>query len=166
MVASQAGDAVAHRLLLGALAVRLRAYFRRRIGANAADAEDLVQETLLSVHHRRDSYRPNLPLLAWVHAIARYRLIDHYRRQGRRREIRLEDAAEITAFDIALDDRLDADRMLSALSPRDERLVRATRIEGRSVAEAAMDQGVTEGAAKVAIHRAMRRLEALFGGSR
>lgn len=166
MVASQAGDAAAHRLLLDALAVRLRAYFQRRIGADTADAEDLVQETLFSVHRRRDSYWPDLPFLAWVHAIARYRLIDHYRRQGRRREIPLEDAAEFAAVDVALDDRLDADRMLSALSPRDERLVKATRIEGRSVAEAAMDQGVTEGAAKVAIHRAVRRLEALFGGSR
>lgn len=165
MVASQAGDAAAHRMLLAALAPRLRAYFRRRLPSGAADLEDLVQETLISIHRRRDSYRPDLPLLAWVHGIARYRLIDHYRRTGRRRETPLETADHPDeGFGDAVDSRIDAERILAGLPDRDEALVRLTRIEGRSMAEAAADQGLSEGAAKVAIHRALRRLEILFGG--
>lgn len=165
MVASQAGDAGAHRRLLAALAPRLRAYFRRRLPSGVADVEDLVQETLISIHRRRDSYRPDLPLLAWVHGIARYRLIDHYRRIGRRREAPLaaSDHAE-EGFGEAVESRIDADRILATLPVRDEVLVRLTRIEGRSMAEAAASQGLSEGAAKVAIHRALRRLESLFGG--
>jgi RNA polymerase sigma-70 factor (ECF subfamily) len=165
MIASQAGDAGAHRMLLAALAPRLRAYFQRRLGSGAADAEDLVQETLISIHRRRDSFRPDLPLLAWVHGIARYRLIDHFRRTGRRREVPLEDAGPLgQVFTAAMDSRLDTDRMLAALPSRDQALLRSTRIEGRSVAEAAAGSGLSEGAAKVAIHRALRRLEVLFGG--
>lgn len=165
MVASQAGDASAHRTLLTALAPRLRAYFRRRLPSGVADVEDLVQETLISIHRRRDSYRPDLPLLAWVHGIARFRLIDHYRRIGRRRETPLAETDDHEqAFGDAVDSRIDADRILAGLPNRDEALVRLTRIEGRSVAEAAAAQGLSEGAAKVAIHRALRRLESLFGG--
>ncbi len=165
MVASQTGDADAHRMLLGALAPRLRAYFRRRLTSGDADVEDLVQETLISIHRRRDSYRPDLPLLAWVHGIARYRLVDHYRRIGRRREMPLTAADDHEeAFGDAVDSRIDANRILAGLPDRDEALVRLTRIEGRSVAEAAAAQGLSEGAAKVAIHRALRRLEGLFGG--
>jgi RNA polymerase sigma-70 factor (ECF subfamily) len=54
MLRGLAGDAAAHAQLLGALARRLRAYFTRR-GAEA-DAEDLVQGTLLAIHLKRDLY--------------------------------------------------------------------------------------------------------------
>ena len=47
---------------------------------NAADAEDLVQETLIAMHSRRATYEPSQPLTAWVYGIARYKLIDEYRR--------------------------------------------------------------------------------------
>jgi len=50
MMASLAGDAKAYRLLLGAIGEALRLYFRRRLGA---DAEDLVQDTLMALHTRR-----------------------------------------------------------------------------------------------------------------
>ena len=54
MIASLSGDSVAYRGLLEELAVHLRGYFRKRLAASfAADAEDLVQETLLALHARR-----------------------------------------------------------------------------------------------------------------
>lgn len=50
------GDAAAHTRLLGELAPLLRAYFARRMGGDHADGEDLVQETLIAIHTRRESY--------------------------------------------------------------------------------------------------------------
>ncbi len=50
MLAGLSGDAEAHRQLLAAAASRLRSYFGRRIGSDAADVEDLVQETLIAIH--------------------------------------------------------------------------------------------------------------------
>ena len=71
-----AGDDAAHRAFLTEAAGLLRAYFRNRLRGQAEDAEDLVQETLVALHTRRDTYDPNYPLTAWMYAIARYRLID------------------------------------------------------------------------------------------
>ena len=51
---SLAGDQIAYRELLGDLTKRLRFYFGRRLGRDfAADAEDLVQDTLMAIHARR-----------------------------------------------------------------------------------------------------------------
>jgi RNA polymerase sigma-70 factor (ECF subfamily) len=72
------GDLAAHKILLARLSVYLRAYFRgqlARIGRGPADAEDLLQETLIALHTRRHTYDRSQPLTPWVYAIARYRLV-------------------------------------------------------------------------------------------
>ena len=70
------GDAAAYHQFLKALSAHLRAFFRKRLFQRPDEVEDLVQETLLAVHNQRQTYRSNQPLTAWVHAIARYKLID------------------------------------------------------------------------------------------
>src|SRR5450756_2355467 len=83
MTASLGGDAVAHRNLLNRLSCHLRAYYQgrfARIGRSATEAEDLVQEALMAIHTRRHTYDPAELLTPWVHAIARYKLIDYLRR--------------------------------------------------------------------------------------
>src|SRR5438309_1245777 len=83
MVAGLGGDAAAHRSLLERLSRHLRGYYKgrlARIGRGATEAEDLVQEALLAIHTQRHTYDPAEPLTPWVHAIARYKLIDHLRR--------------------------------------------------------------------------------------
>src|SRR5260370_10133293 len=77
------GDATAHKAPLTRLSANLRAYFKThlaRIGKGPADAEDLVQETLIALHTRRHTYDRSKPLTPWVYAIARYRLVDFLRR--------------------------------------------------------------------------------------
>src|SRR3546814_12918746 len=71
MVAGLAGNAEAYHQLLEAVAQRLRVYFTRRAGADCADLEDLVQETLIAIHRKRASYDRTLPFTAWLHAIGR-----------------------------------------------------------------------------------------------
>src|SRR5437588_11598701 len=83
MLASLDGDAASHRALLNWLSRRLRAYYKgklTRIGRGVAEAEDLVQETVLAIHLKRHTYDPAEPLTPWVHAVARYKLIDFLRR--------------------------------------------------------------------------------------
>src|SRR5258705_6290469 len=68
-----------HLALLDRLSRRLRAYYKgklARIGRGAAEAEDLVQEAILAIHLKRHIYAPAEPLTPWVHAIARYQLIE------------------------------------------------------------------------------------------
>ena len=95
MVAALAGNGNAHHALLSRLAVKLRTFFGRRLGRNAADVEDLVQEVLIAVHTRRDTYDPTRPLTSWVYAIAHYKLTDCLRRNSRRESIPLDDTLEL-----------------------------------------------------------------------
>ena len=166
MRASLAGDAAAYRLLLNDLRRRLLAYLVRRLGAGAAEAEDLVQDILIAIHTKRATYDPDLPLTAWVYAIARHKLIDHYRRIGRRIVIPLEDAGALVAQDAsaAAEARIDIDRALASLSPRTRDLIAAVKLREVSTADAAAQMKMTPSAVKVAVHRGLRRLTARMSG--
>lgn len=160
------GDARAYSSLLAELSRSLRAYYARRLSGAPEDAEDLVQDTLIAMHRRRDSYDPAQPLTAWVYAIARYRLIDHYRRKKVRNAVPLEDAEALFAADdiepaMA---RRDVSRLLGQLPPARAALIRATKIEGLSNAEAGERVGLSEGAVKVNVHRGLKALAAKMGG--
>ena len=158
MVAALAGDATAYRRLLAALTGHLRAYYMRRVGF--ATAEELVQETLIAIHSRRATYDPGQPLTAWVYGIARYKLIDEFRRERRRASVPLEDAGELFAADEseALAARRDVEKLLSKLPEAKQRLVRAVKLEGASIAEVAARTGMSETAVKVGVHRAVKSL--------
>jgi RNA polymerase sigma-70 factor (ECF subfamily) len=158
MIAAQAGDAAAQARLLSLLAGRLRAYYARRLGS--ADVEDLVQEALLAIHLKRATYDPRFEFTPWAYAIARYKLIDHFRRTGSRRAIPLEDAGELLAADNPEEGavRRDVSRLLAKLPKRAQALMRDVKLEGYSMEEAADRAGMSVGAAKVGVHRAMKRL--------
>ena len=84
LVRGLAGDAAAYHAFLKELSGFLRAYLRRRLARIPDDVEDLVQETLLAVHNQRHTYDAAQPVTAWVHAIARYKMIDLLRRRAGR----------------------------------------------------------------------------------
>lgn len=165
---AQAGDEAAYRRALGLAAARLRGYFGRRLREQGHDVEDLVQETLLALHLRRGTYDDSLPVTAWLHGIARHKLVDHWRRQGRS-DVAAEPLDELPE---ALHPAVEAD----ASSPRDlagllARLPAAqrdaivdTRLEGLSVAESARRRGASESAIKVQVHRGLQRLARLVRG--
>src|SRR3989304_365970 len=119
MSAGLAGDATAYRALLGRLSANLRAYYKgrlARIGRSATEAEDLTQEALMAIHTRRHTYDPASPLMPWVHAIARYKLIDHLRQtHASMKDLPIEDAEEIMAQDdlVGIESAYDLTRLLS-----------------------------------------------------
>ena len=160
MLRGLAGDATAHAQLLGALGGHLRAYFTRRLGPGAAETEDLVQETLLAIHLKRDSYDTRQPFSPWAYAIGRYKLLDHFRRSGVRRAVPLEDAGVLLAAETAEEGavRRDLETLMSDLPARQRALIQDVKLTGYSIDEAAKRQGFTPGAAKVAIHRSLQRL--------
>ena len=164
MLAALKGDAVSYRALLAQLAPHLRAFFQRRLG-NSADAEDLVQETLIAIHTKRATYDPALPFTAWLHAIARYKLIDHFRRSKVRRTLPLEEADAVFAEEDAeaATAKRDVEILLARLPKAKRDLVRQTKIEGLSTAEAAERTGLSESGVKVGVHRAMKALSAMIG---
>jgi RNA polymerase sigma-70 factor, ECF subfamily len=160
MLRGLAGDGAAHAALLGALAGRLRAYFIRRLGPASGDAEDLVQETLLAIHLKRDTYDVRAPLTPWAYAIARYKLIDHFRRVGVRRAVPLEDAGVLIAAEDTEEGavRRDLGKLLATLPERQRQLIQDVKLTGYSIEEAAQRAGMSTTAAKVSIHRSMKKL--------
>jgi RNA polymerase sigma-70 factor (ECF subfamily) len=165
MLAGLGGDQAAHGRLLAALAPRLRAYFARRIRQNAADVEDLVQDTLLAIHLKRGMYDPTQPLTPWVLAIARYKLIDAWRRAGSRPTEPLGEDDDLPGPDDheGAMARRDLDVLLDQLPPRQGALLRDVRIEGLSMAEAATRRGMSVAAVKVALHRSLKALQTRVG---
>lgn len=152
------GDAKAHAEMLGGIAKLLRAYFANRLGAWASQQEDLVQETLVSIHTRRTSYDVTRPILPWVYAIARYRLIDFFRAQKIRATVPLDDMNEPTVESgaQAADATRDVSRLLARLPEKQRRLITLIKLEGLSVDEAATRLGMSETAAKVSVHRGLK----------
>ena len=161
------GDRAAWRLLLSEFGGHLRAWFARQLFDSPADAEDLVQETLIAIHAKRATWDPKQSFTGWAWAIARHKLIDHLRKQGRRPTRPIEEA-EMLMADHTVEDgatRADLSRCLSALPPRQRRLIEDVRLRGLSVAEAAERHGYSLTAAKVSLHRSLKALTARFGGS-
>ena len=167
MLRSLDGDESAYRHLLHALRRLLIAYFGRRMGsASRGDVEDLVQEALLSLHTKRETYDRARPFTAWFFSIARYKLIDHYRGRGARQlsEVELDETLEAATSVDQVTARMDVERLLDELPERQRDLIRRVKIEGQSIAEAAKKSGQTELAARVGIHRTLKMLAAKLRG--
>jgi RNA polymerase sigma-70 factor (ECF subfamily) len=167
MVAGLDGDSAAYRTLLERLSRHLRAYYKgrlARIGRSAAEAEDLVQEALLAIHTQRHTYDRSALLTPWVHAIARYKLIDHLRRtKGSRADVPIDAAADIgtEADDHAgAESAFDLNRLLSGLPDKMRRAIQCVKLDGLSVAEAAGRCGTSESAVKINVHRGLKALAA------
>ena len=156
------GDAAAYRALLAALARHLRAFLRRRLQRWPDEVEDLVQECLLAIHNQRLSYDIGVPFTAWVHAIAKYKLIDWMRRHARRDALHdpLDDADSLLAAtdEDAGDARRDLATMLATLPDKQRRAIVLTKLDGLSVREAADALAMSEAAIKVSVHRGLKTL--------
>ncbi len=169
MLAGLDGDAAAHKAFLARLSLYLRAYFKgqlARIGKAPADAEDLLQETLIALHTRRHTYDRSQLLTPWVYAIARYRLVDYLRRaKASAGDVPVEEAPELSAGDDAsvVDSRLDLQKLMSQLAPKTRRAIQMVKLDGLSVSEAAARSGMSESAVKVSVHRGLRSLSLLVG---
>ena len=160
MALAQVGDASAYHSLLETSQRWLGRYFARRIAPAAID--DLVQETLVSVHRKRASYDPARPFLPWLAAIARYRWVDQLRRTYCADEVELDDVYSTDPEDEAVMAKISIGRLLAQLPSAQARAIELVRIDGLSVAEASAVSGQSISLVKVNIHRGLKRLSALI----
>jgi RNA polymerase sigma-70 factor, ECF subfamily len=162
-----AGDGRAYQAFLTALSGHLRAFLRRRLTGLPDEVEDLLQECLLALHNQRHTYDAAQPLTAWIHAIAKYKLIDLLRRRALREQLHepLDDALAIfSTSDIeAAEARHDLAVFLDQLPPQQRLPIVHMKLHGLSVAEAAAQTGMSESAIKVGVHRGLRALAMLRG---
>jgi RNA polymerase sigma-70 factor (ECF subfamily) len=164
MRAANRGDAVAYRQLLQAITPVLRGVVRARGGGLGPEGcEDVVQEVLLAIHLKRQTWREDAPLRPWLYAIARHKTADAFRARGHRIDLPIEDFADVLPAAEAPDPTLarDIEKVLGRLEPRAADLVRGLGQRGETVAETARRLQMSEGAVRVALHRALKAVARL-----
>ncbi len=172
MAGAQAGDAQAYRVLLRECVPLIRRTARQN-GIDANYLDDVVQDTLLTVHRARHAFDVARPFTPWLRAIVQRRGIDVRRRTGRQasRELHVP-----LAYDAHPDpgrgaeqhvaERGRADRMLAAvqqLSPRQREALEQLGLQERSLAEVSARTGRSACALKVNLHRALKSLRQMMG---
>lgn len=169
--AANKGDAPAYQRFLTLVTPALRRFVRRalaRANAAEAEAEDIVQEVLLVIHLKRQSWIDGAPVAPWLFTIARHKVIDFLRRRGRRVHVPLDDFAEVLPADTEEPSLLgsDIERHLESLTNVQRKVVRSIAISGASIAETAADLSMTPGAVRVALHRGLAALAAKFANQK
>jgi RNA polymerase sigma-70 factor (ECF subfamily) len=167
MRSARRGDDQAYRRLLVLVSVRLRTVVRRGLaaaGRGPADSEDIVQEALLAIHLKRETWDEQRPIEPWLRAIAQYKLADHLRRRGYRDHVNIDDWADSpqVAVEEAAPAAVDSRRLLASLPERQRRIVEQISLEGRSAADVGSRLGMSEGAVRVALHRALKALAVFY----
>jgi RNA polymerase sigma-70 factor, ECF subfamily len=170
------GDAGAFRELYALVAPRLLGYLLK-MARERALAEDLLQQTFLKVHRARGAYVRGADPLPWIYSIAHRTFIDETRKH-KRAVVRVGEAEELPEVPAGLtgesEDRRDEVRgdpelvaaaldALAGLPVAQREAVVLTKLDGKSVAEAAEIAGTTVGAMKVRAHRGYEALRKLLG---
>jgi len=167
MAAAQRGDARAYDDLLKSVVPFIRALLRRRIKSPPL-LEDVTQDVLLSVHRVRHTYNPARPFTPWLAAIVARRGVDALRRGGRisRLETQDEDAAATFADSEANnvlgshDAERELEELLAQLPDAQRQALQLLKVRELSLAEASKVTGLSIGALKVSVHRAIKSLRA------
>ena len=172
MARAQSGDRAAYRVLLTEIAPWLRRITWRAL-RDAAEAEDAMQDILLTIHAARGSFDAARPIKPWLLALAKARIADRQRRLHRRavRETSLE--VEIATHgetfsapatnQVSGIDRRSLRRALDRLPDGQRQAIGLLKLQEMSLQEASVASGQSVGALKVAVHRGLARLRQLMG---
>lgn len=172
MAAAQAGDRRAFERVLAESVVLIRRVAQRK-GVADGSVDDVVQETLITVHRVRHTFDPSRSYDAWLTAIATRRAMDALRSSYRRghREVHDEQAMDRQADwnDASVpSERLQAaghlHEAIAKLPPGQREAVEHLGLKEQSLAEAAAHTGRSAGALKVNLHRALKALRERMNG--
>ena len=173
MAAAQVGDRVAYERLLHDCIPFIKQVARGQ-GVRFDFLDDVVQETLLTVHQARHTYDPNRSFTAWLMTIARRRAIDGLRRAARTRTREIhEPLAYVNHSDSSghpeetifqNDETKVLNFALGKLSAGQREAVEHLALQSRSLAQTATVTGRSTGSLRLDWHRALRTLRAQFGG--
>ncbi|HTT04963.1 MAG TPA: sigma-70 family RNA polymerase sigma factor [Steroidobacteraceae bacterium] len=171
MRAAQSGERSSYERLLHEITPFVRNLARRHC-RHPHDLEEMVQETLLTVHRVRHTYDPGRPFSPWLAAITQRRAIDILRRRRRVSRHESADAATVETFAApGANQELEAVRsseevqsLLQQLPPRQREALEALKLRELTLAEASEASGQSVGALKVNTHRALKALRALMQG--
>ena len=165
MESAQRGDGPLYESLLAEVAMLVRAFLQLH-GVPSDRVEDLLQETLISIHKARHTYNSRKPFGPWMFAIAQHRLIDCWRQLARGSRHLRNYAEYISVSDSSRMSNELAQRvieLLAKLIPNQRIAIELLKFEGLSVKEAADRMSMSEAAFKVTTHRGYEQLRRRLG---
>jgi RNA polymerase sigma-70 factor (ECF subfamily) len=136
-----------------------------RAGLPAGDVEDMIQDVLLAIHTKRQTWDTSARLGPWVHAIVRHKVIDGFRRRGRRDEIPIDDVIEILPAETPSPEPAARDlveRYVQVLRGKQYEVVKAISLDHASIRQTAERLEMSEGAVRVTLHRGIAALARAF----
>ena len=138
-------------------------YVRRRW--SNIDVDEVVQDVCLAFWQHRDRFDVRRPLLPYLYAIARCRVMDGLRTRYRRRELGLSmaDGFSVAGGQLEVDNRLDIAALMALLKPAQRRAIEATRLSGLSTYEASHRLDQSPSLIKVNCHRGIRAMQRACG---
>lgn len=171
---AQNGDGAAYRRLLLGITPYLRA-IASRAHSNSSDAEDTVQDILMTLHSIRYTYDRDRPFKPWLAGIAQHRVPDRLRARGRlaTRELPLGPEHETFASpeenpDEAASEGRALREAMQEIPEGQRRALTMLKLNEMSLHEAAAASGMSVASLKVATHRGIKALRAIMlrGGKR
>jgi RNA polymerase sigma-70 factor, ECF subfamily len=159
---SQTGHKTEYREFLLLAQKMLLSFFKKRLSMtrSSGNAEDLAQETLSSIHQKLSTFDINEEVLPWVFAIARYKLIDFFRKNKVALELFEENL--VTQHSTTFEFKHDLNRALSTLDARQQQIVRMSKLEELPLEEIAHQTGMSLSNVKVTLHRSLKRMAINF----
>ena len=158
-----AGDQHAYAELLLETSRFLRPYLAKRLNFTS-EAEDVLQEVLLSIHKARHTYDGQRPYKPWAFAIAQFRLLDYLRTHY---ADRLRQAVELSEVENIISGNVTESTVtyesisgeIRKLPEKQATILQLMHQEGYTAKEVAEKTGMKESAVKVAAHRAYKILK-------
>src|SRR5215217_7068043 len=154
----------------GEVGASIERFVRRRI-SDPHQADDVVAEVMLRIHQSLGTLDDRERVTAWVFRITRNAITDHYRRNGRRREVlaaEIEPVADPSA-DAWLDDQETTlselaaciRPLVDALPSDSRRALELTDLQGHTQADAARIEGISVSGMKSRVQRGRRQFATL-----
>jgi RNA polymerase sigma-70 factor (ECF subfamily) len=172
MAAAQAGNAEAYRVLLTECVPLIRRLARLG-GADTNSIDDVVQDSLMTIHRARHTFDPARPFTPWLRAIVQRRSIDMRRRSGRQASRELHAPL---AYDSHPDPAASAEQQVTQqaraarlaeavalLPPGQRQALEQLGLQERSLKDVSAHTGRSAGALKVNLHRALKSLRMILG---
>lgn len=162
MLLSLEGDKVAYEKFLKEVNFLLKSFLHKTLGSKQKSkiaVDDLIQDTLISIHKKRDLFKKDMAVLPWIFSIARYRMIDVIRSESRRPTHEWNYESEyLTATEFQEHMPASGEELLEGISVQNKEILLMAKVEDIPLAEIAEKKNISLSAVKVSIHRSLNTI--------
>lgn len=167
LLRAQGGDQAAYEAFLREASDLLRPFLAKRMLSASDRVEDVLQETLLTLHRARHSFLPGRKMGPWLYAICQHRMTEFYRRH--RRIEAVEILADVHESDVTDESQAEAEgptalveEALMKLPRRQRMIIESLKLRELSVKEVAVEAGMSESAVKVTAFRGYQSIRKML----